>query len=207
MAEFQPEQRLHRRVQIELGVRFLLASGAEHTGSVLDISAGGVLIAARATPKVGDRVIVYVDEIGRLEGNVVRATEGAFALVLTVPQVKRERIVETLTYLLNRDTAHSEDHRRATRVPSATVGRCSMPDGRELPCRIIDLSLTGVSLEILARPAIGESVMVGRMRGRVARHHATGIAVEFLDVLPRGSLANQLAHGGNTPESATLNRA
>ena len=77
-----------------------------------------------------------------------------------------------------------------------------MPDGRELPCRIIDLSLTGVSLEIAARPAIGEFVMIGRMRGRVARHHATGVAVEFLDVLPRGSLAEQLAQGTGAPETA-----
>ena len=88
-AEVQPDQRMHKRVQIELGVRFLLANGAEHTGSVLNISGGGVLIAARVTPNVGDRVIVYVDEIGRLEGNVVRQTEDAFALSLTVPQVKR----------------------------------------------------------------------------------------------------------------------
>jgi len=119
-----------------------------------------------------------------------------------VPQVKRERIVETLTFLLNRDKTQTEDHRRAARVPVSTVGHCSMPDGRELPCRIIDLSLTGVSLEIAARPAIGEFVMIGRMRGRVARHHATGVAVEFLDVLPRGSLAEQLAQGTGAPETA-----
>ena len=201
MAESHQEQRLHKRVQIELGVRFLLANGAEHAGSVLNISAGGVLIAAQIVPKIGDRVIVYVDEIGRLEGNVVRTGENSFALILTVPQVKRERIVETLTFLLNRNPDHLDENRRATRVPSTTVGRCSMPDGRELPCRIIDLSLTGVSLEIMSRPAIGESVMVGRMRGRVARHHATGIAVEFLDVAPRGSLSEQLAHSANSAES------
>jgi hypothetical protein len=58
---------------------------------------------------------------------------------------------------------------------------------------VIDLSLSGVSVETAEWPALGEEVMVGKMRGRVVRHHEMGIAVEFTDIPPsRGSLAERL---------------
>jgi hypothetical protein len=40
---------------------------------------------------------------------------------------------------------------------------------------------------------LGEQIMVGKMRGRVVRHHETGFAIEFQEMPPsRGSLAEQL---------------
>ena len=73
------------------------------------------------------------------------------------------------------------------------VTRILRADGRELPCRVIDLSLGGVSVETAEWPALGEQVMVGKMRGRVVRHHEMGIAIEFTEIPPsRGSLAEQL---------------
>jgi hypothetical protein len=40
---------------------------------------------------------------------------------------------------------------------------------------------------------LGEQVMVGKMRGRVIRHHEIGFAIEFQEMPPsRGSLAEQL---------------
>jgi len=52
-------------------------------------------------------------------------------------------------------------------------------NGEAYPCRVLDLSLSGAALEIADRPAIGERVRVGRTDGRVVRHTAEGIAVEF----------------------------
>jgi hypothetical protein len=58
---------------------------------------------------------------------------------------------------------------------------------------VIDLSMGGVSVETAEWPPLGEQVMVGKMRGRVVRHHETGFAIEFTEIPPsRGSLAEQL---------------
>lgn len=188
------DQRRHKRVQISLGVRFMLPSGEELRGSVLDISAGGISVATETKVEMGAPIIIYVDEIGRVEGQVVRIHDQGFAVQFNVPQVKREKIVETLTVLTNKDKLEGEDMRRHERVKSEGSTRIVLPDGREIACRILDLSLSGVSLETRATPLIGEEVMVGRMRGRVARIHERGIAIEFVDVPQRGSLADQLTH-------------
>jgi hypothetical protein len=52
-------------------------------------------------------------------------------------------------------------------------------DGRQYPCRIIDLSLSGAALEIEVKPAVGMQVTLGTMRGQVVRHFEDGLAVEF----------------------------
>jgi hypothetical protein len=188
------DQRRHKRVQISLGVRFMLPSGEELRGSVLDISAGGISVQSDTPVEMGSAIIIYVDEIGRVEGQVVRAHEQGFAVQFNLPQTKREKIVETLTVLTNKDKLEGADLRRHERVNSEGSTRIVLPDGREIACRILDLSLSGVSLETRATPLIGEEVMVGRMRGRVARIHERGIAIEFVDVPQRGSLADQLTH-------------
>ncbi len=43
------------------------------------------------------------------------------------------------------------------------------------------------------RPPIGEVVLIGQMAGRVARHHETGIAIEFVTPAPDKSAAEQQA--------------
>ena len=45
---------------------------------------------------------------------------------------------------------------------------------------MLDLSLSGVSLKTMARPPIGETVLIGHSAGRVVRHHENGVAIEFV---------------------------
>ena len=47
-------------------------------------------------------------------------------------------------------------------------------------CEVLDLSLSGVSLRTETKPPIGEVVLIGQMAGRVARHHDSGIGIEFV---------------------------
>ena len=184
------ERRRHRRVQMKLNVRFLLQDGSEHNGAVADISVGGMLIKSEAQPAEGSIVIAYVQDLGRLEGLVSRADEAGFAVRLTLSALRRDKLEERLT--TGRKPSGAEG-RRHERESTAGVTRILRADGRELPCRVIDLSLGGVSVETAEWPSLGEQVMVGKMRGRVVRHHEMGIAIEFTDIPPsRGSLAERL---------------
>jgi hypothetical protein len=59
-----------------------------------------------------------------------------------------------------------------------------MPDGRQYPAALVDLSVQGAALNVGVSPPIGSSVTIGQIAARVIRHFATGIAIEFDDELP-----------------------
>jgi hypothetical protein len=189
------DRRKHRRAPLKLGVRFLLANGTEHSGVVTDISLGGMAVQSEAEPDQGSIIIAYVEGFGRLEGMVSRLNAKGFAVRLTLSAIKREKLEERLSS--NKKVAPHEGRKHEREATgAATATRIIRSDGRSLPCRVIDLSLGGVSVETAEWPALGEQVVVGKMRGRVVRHHELGIAIEFTDIPPsRGSLAEQLVAG------------
>ena len=59
-----------------------------------------------------------------------------------------------------------------------------MPDGREYPAALLDISAPGAALGVDAAPPIGSAVTVGRTAARVVRHFPGGIAVSFDDAAP-----------------------
>src|SRR5262245_29253579 len=97
------DRRKHKRAALKLGVRFLLANGTEHSGTVTDISLGGMAISAEVHPEQGSIVIAYVEGFGRLEGMVARTNAKSFAVRLTLSAVKREKLEERLS--ANKKTA------------------------------------------------------------------------------------------------------
>lgn len=186
------ERRRNRRAPMKLGARFMLDDGTEHQGSVIDVSIGGVSFASKLKPAIGTGVIAYVDELGRVEGTVIRGHSVGFAVLLALTPYKRERLEEKLSWRLSGAPKALEARRfeRETAEKSTTLTRS---DGSEMACKVMDMSLGGVSIQASEFPPIGEEVMVGKMRGRVVRHHETGFGVQFLGVPPsRGSLAQQL---------------
>jgi hypothetical protein len=190
-AQAGSERRRHRRVPMKLNVRFLLEDGSEHGGHVSNISIGGMGITSEARPEAGSSIIAYVQDLGRLEGLVSRVDKDGFAVRLTLSAMRRDKLEERLGS--GSGAKSGPGGRRHQRETTSGVTRIQRADGRELPCRVIDLSLGGVSVETAEWPPLGEQVMVGKMRGRVVRHHEMGIAIEFVEIPPsRGSLAEQL---------------
>jgi len=66
------EKRLHRRIDISLAGRYMLANKQEYRCRTTDISVGGLSIRGYEKGNLGDKIILYIDEIGRIEGTVVR---------------------------------------------------------------------------------------------------------------------------------------
>ena len=56
----------------------------------------------------GERIVAYLDHVGRIEGIVVRVVEGGFAVRILASAAKRERIVNLLTWLINQEVARLE---------------------------------------------------------------------------------------------------
>jgi hypothetical protein len=62
--------------------RLLLADRREFACTIVDVSLNGVGLLARERGAIGDTVVVYAGEYGRIEGRVVRHFDGGFAIKL-----------------------------------------------------------------------------------------------------------------------------
>ena len=179
-APAKTERRNFQRVRVKIYGRFMLEDRSEHPCQVLDMSPGNVALRADVIGQPGEKIIVYLDHIGRIEGVLTRRLEDGFAMTILASERKRDKLAAQLTWLANKHELDLPEDRRHDRVaPRNPMNTLQLPDGRRYPCRIIDLSLSGAAVEIEVKPAIGAQVMLGTMRGQVVRHFEDGIAVEF----------------------------
>jgi hypothetical protein len=174
------EQRRHQRVKVTVLGRYMLADKREYPCQTLDMSVGGVSLFAPVRGALGERVIVYLDQLGRIEGLIARHTKNGFALSMSLPLMKREKLAEQLTWLVNRDALGMVEDRRHDRVtPRANRTVLRLADGQTHPVKIIDISLSGAALAAEIQPELGSPVVIGQTTGKVVRHFMGGIAVEF----------------------------
>lgn len=182
-AQPSTDQRRHKRVALTLLGRFMRANRHEYPCKLNDISVGGAAISSPVAVDEGERIVVYFDHIGGLEGSVVRVFEGGFAMQFKMTAHKREKLAAQLTWLINRDVLSGIEQRRHERFPVGNASKSIVLDsGQTLDCEVIDVSISGASLKLDMRPPVGSGLMLGRLRGRVMRHHEHGIGIQFVDI-------------------------
>jgi len=174
------ERRRFQRVRVNLLGRYMLADRREFPCQVVNMSPGGMALIAPVGGAPGERIIAYVDHLGRLEGHVARIFQNGFAMTISATPRKRDKLAAQLTWLANRQILGlPEDRRHGRIVPRNPIGRLIMPNGVNLTCRIIDVSQSGAGVATDQRPPIGALVTLGKVQGRVVRHLEDGFAVEF----------------------------
>jgi hypothetical protein len=189
----QSDQRNFQRVSVNLSGRLMTANHDEYECTVLDMSPGDALFTCAARPRMGERIIAYIDHLGRIEGNVALLNDSGFAIQLTATDRKREKLAAQLTWIANKhELGLPEDRRHDRLTPRNTRTELTLDDGRRYPCRIIDLSLSGAAVDIEVRPALGTPVQLGSMKGRVVRHFQEGVAIEFSSVQSKEALTSFL---------------
>ena len=184
-AKFQ-ERRRHQRVKVVLPGRYILEDRREYPCQTIDISPGGVAFAGTAPEaRVGERVIAYLNQIGRVEGTITRHFDEGFAIQMKLPVLKREKLADQLTWLANRQALGMAEDRRHERIaPRISHSTLKLPSGQEYMAKLVDISISGAALIVAAKPAIGSAVTVGKTPAQVVRHFEGGIAVEFNRQLP-----------------------
>lgn len=175
-----PDARRFQRVKISVLGRYMLADRREFPCQVLEMSPGDALVIAPVSGVVGEKVIAYIDHIGRIEGTIIESEDGGFRMDVVASPRKRDKMAAQLTWLANKDLLNLPEDRRHERVvPDNRHSTVVLDDGRRYNCKIIDISLSGAAIELAVRPAMGTPVTLGRMRARVVRHFPDGVAVEF----------------------------
>ena len=177
------DRRQHFRVRISLIGRFMRENKKEYPCKLVNMSPGGVAMMAPIIADVGEKIIAYYDMLGRLEGTVVRVFEGGFGMQLSATSHKREKLAEQLTWLVNRkDLELPEDRRHDRIIPQRMLSDMKLADGEVRQCHVQDVSLSGASVRLQHKPPLGSTVVLGRLRGVVVRHHNEGIGIEFTDI-------------------------
>ena len=174
------DKRRHRRVPLTLRARFLAPDGAEHECQVVNISAGGLRLVAKHHLSREEKLVLYVEHVGRFDCMVVRNCADGFAVRFDIHAKKRERTVEALSKLLLSGPRGAEQ-RRELRVESDTSASLTLETGETLPCRISDISLTGAAIEVDRKLEIGSIVRLGRMTAKVVRRNETGYGLAFAE--------------------------
>ena len=174
--------------------RFMRADRSEHPCRARDITTESVRICTEAEVEQGERIIAYLDSIGRLEGEVAEIDENGFLLKLKLCQRGREKLQKKLEWLRSKARGEEHEKRRYERYQPKDGRSCLLlEDGRRYPCEVLDISVAGASVKADVLPAIGTVVQLGKTRGRVVRHHAEGFAVEFVRLLPMEQLRRHIA--------------
>ncbi len=180
LAATAADRRKYRRIKVQLSGRFMREDQQEYPCYTNDISAGGMNISASVKCEPGEYVVFYIEEIGRIEGFVVRNHDDGFAIAIEASSHKRERLVATLTWLLNRHELQDPQERRHERqIPTNPQTILVRADGDKLPVKVLDLSISGARVSVKALMKTGEKVHLGKSSGYIVRVDEDSIGIQF----------------------------
>src|SRR5258707_14433752 len=162
------DRRRFQRVKVNLLGRFMLEDRHECPCQTADISPGSAALDTPVVGRIGERVVVYIDHIGRIEGEIMRTYDGGFAMSINATLRKKDKLAAKLTWLANRHELNLPEDRRHDRITAKiSVITVALPDGREYQGRVVDISLSGAALAMEVRPPVGSPIMAGKLRARV----------------------------------------
>jgi len=170
-----------QRVQVSLQGRYMLKSSEEYHCHTYEISPGEASLFAPVKAMPGEKVVLYLKDLGRFSGVATKATEMGFEMTLQLSFRKRDRLADQLTWFANRSTLAMTDRRRHERVvPLMELTVLRLGQGEEHIVRIRSLSLSGVAIETELTPIVGEQVLIGNTPATVVRYFEDGFACEFV---------------------------
>jgi hypothetical protein len=172
----------------------MLEDRREFACETIDFSPGGLLIRAQERGRIGQRVIVYLDTVGRIEGTISRIVDEGFALTISATIRKRDKLAAQLTWLANRASLGLPEDRRHERVvPRNPRTILTLDNNQQLICRFIDVSSSGCAVATDQKLSPGTKLVVGSTPARVVRSFDGGLALEFMRVLSEDEIANQIS--------------
>ena len=173
--------RRHQRVPVSLLGRYMLSDRREYPCQTVDMSPGGVRLTCAVVGELGERVVLYLEHIGRIEGVIARHPKGGFAIQLSATPRKRDKIASQLTWLANREMLGLPEGRTLERiVPKQPAVVVRLESGREIKARVIDISMSGVALASLSAPPLGTTLTIGSTPGKLVRYFEGGFGVQFM---------------------------
>jgi hypothetical protein len=180
-----------RAVNIAVGGRYSLANWFDHEGNKRDfacrttrVSPFEMLISVPVVGRVGDHVVSYFSDFGRMDGWITDTVAGGFLLELAIEKARREKFANKLAWLERRekDASVREARNQKRIVPVNPHSSLVFADGSSQDCFVIDVSSSGAAVSAPVLPRIGTPLAVGTCVGRVVRHFREGFGVKFVEL-------------------------
>lgn len=164
--------------------RFMLPDQTEHACSVVGVDVTGAEFRSSCLPPYGQTLIAYLEQIGRIECVAQEATPDGFRVEFVLTGARKERFLTRQKWLVSKSAEQVQEERQYNRRQmDGAQSRITLLDGRNYPCEVIDVSLTGAAVAIAVLPAIGSKVYLGKMLGKIVRYVENGIALQFMTEL------------------------
>jgi hypothetical protein len=183
------ERREDIRIVVSLPGRYLLPKRrgvkgrrSEYACRMVNISPRAMVLAGPVIGTIGEPVISYFDEFGKLKGGVMRTLYGGFVTTIEATIAQRARLETKLIWLekhQREDLPNARRHKRV--VPQDPRSTLILADGTMVPCFVIDMSASGAAVSAEIKPPIGTPLAVGKVVGKVVRRFAEGFAVHFTE--------------------------
>jgi hypothetical protein len=174
------ERRGNERVSAQLeGKLFVPAEERTMDCTIVNLSVSGAGIQCEEPPPLDAFVVLYVDGFGRFDGVTTRYSEGELGLKFVCKEAKRKRLEQDLEVFVREGMSGVTHLHRDRRAAGEPINVFICPDGSRASCTLMDISLQTATLKTLARPSIGEVILLGQTRAWVVRHHQQGIDVQF----------------------------
>jgi hypothetical protein len=184
------ELRREPRIIVSLPGRYALANKRDKHGNrpefpcrVVNISLHAMTLVVPVNGAIGERVITYCDEFGKLEGLITRVLDRGFVIKIVANDEERTKLAVKIDWYeknKHHDLSESRGHKRI--VPKNPHSTLIFDDGSVLGCCIVDMSISGVAVSADIKPKIGTPLAVGKLLGRVVRHLDDGFAVRFSNI-------------------------
>lgn len=189
-----PDNGSEASAELILRCRFMLPDKSEHACRITALGPEGAVLLTQDYLPPRTPVVLYIDELGRIEAEAGGFAGQGFALSFRLKGPPRERFIARLRWVREKESGQIPSERRHARVvPRQKQAQITLADGRGHPCQVLDISLSGAAIMADVKPGLGVLLLLGKTRSRVVRHFAGGFAVEFVRHLEKGALDKPLA--------------
>ena len=182
-------------VQVDFEGRFLVvASGAEFPCRVAEMSTAEMRFVCDFRPKLSEKVIVYLTELGRFEGYIEQHDPTGFSISMTLTKAKHKKLAEQLVWFGNRDLLEMSESRRHKRiVPLLQWTMVRLELGKEVLAKINDVSAESVKIEVNSnllkgKLIVGSHIFVGSKAAEVTRLFDGGFVAKFDEPFEEGEV-------------------
>jgi hypothetical protein len=177
------------RIIVRIPGRYLLADHRNASGErrvfacrAVYLSSHEIGVAAPVIGKIGERVIADFDQLGKVEGRLVRQLERGFVMRVAANEARRRDLAAKIAWMENHKNHDAPNRRVVERtVPVNPYSKMVLADGRVETCLVLDFSVTGAAISADTVPDIRAVVAIGSVVGRVVRHFVGGFAVQFIE--------------------------
>ena len=176
MSEQSSDRRHSRRAALKLRGRYMLADGYESHCETIDVSATGMRIHAEVVADVGERVVAYIDELGRAEGQTARRGADWFAIEAHTTQARIDRVAKKIASLAGQD---AEDVIAAPIVPRRRAVTLQLAFGQVYTVEVSEETSLGAKVHANFRLLRGAKMTIDGHAAVVDRDDSDGFFVVY----------------------------